>query len=57
MSTEEVNNLVSLVADTAFSIASGIIIDRANLIVDVINSLFNAKYESKTTDYRVQTIQ
>lgn len=72
MSTEEVNNLVSLVADTAFSIASGIIIDRANLnydlctisnkevrdhVVDVINSLFNAKYESKTTDYRVQTIQ
>lgn len=72
MSTEEVNNLVSLVADTAFSIAGGIIIDRANLnydlcmisnkevrdhIVDVINSLFNAKYESKTTDYRVQTIQ
>lgn len=72
MSTEEVNNLVGLVADTAFSIASGIIIDRANLnydlcmisnkevrdhVVDVINSLFNAKYESKTTDYRVQTIQ
>ena len=58
MSTEEVNNLVSLVADTAFSIDSGIIIDRANLnVVDVINSLFNAKYESKTTDYRVQTIQ
>lgn len=72
MSTEEVNNLVSLVADTAFSIAGGIIIDRANLnydlcmisnkevrdhIVDVINSLFNTKYESKTTDYRVQTIQ
>lgn len=72
MSTKEVNNLVSLVADTAFSIAGGIIIDRANLnydlcmisnkevrdhIVDVINSLFNAKYESKTTDYRVQTIQ
>lgn len=72
MSTKEVNNLISLVADTAFSIAGGIIIDRANLnydlcmisnkevrdhIVDVINSLFNAKYESKTTDYRVQTIQ
>ena len=52
MSTEEVNNLVSLVADTAlvslvadtaFSITSGIIIDRANLN-SVINSLFNAKY-------------
>lgn len=72
MSTEEVNNLVSLVADTAFSIASGIVIDGANLnydlcvisnkevrdhVVDVINSLFNAKYESKSTDYRVQTIQ
>lgn len=58
MSTKEVNNLVSLVADTAFSIAGGIVIDRANLnVVDVINSLFNAKYESKSTDYRVQTIQ
>lgn len=72
MSTEEVNNLVSLVADTAFSIASGIIIDRGNLnydlcmisnkevrdhVVDVINSLFDAKYESKSTDYRIQTIQ
>lgn len=69
---EEVNNLVSLVADTAFSIASGIVIDRASLnydlcmisnkevrdhVVDVINSLFNTKYESKPTDYRVQTIQ
>lgn len=72
MSTKEVNNLVSLVADTAFSIASGIVIDRGNLnynlsmisnkevrdhVVDVINSLFNTKYESKPTDYRVQTIQ
>lgn len=72
MSTEEVNNLVSLVADTVFSIASGIVIDRASLnydlcmisnkevrdhVVDVINSLFNTKYESKPTDYRVQTIQ
>lgn len=68
MSTEEVNNLVGLVADTAFSIAGGIIIDRANLnydlcmisnkevrdhVVDVINSLFDAKYESKSTDYRI----
>lgn len=26
-------------------------------VVDVINSLFNAKYESKSTDYRLQTIQ
>lgn len=71
MSTKEVNNLVSLVADTAFSIAGGIIIDRGNLnynlsmisnkevrdhVVDVINSLFDAKYESKSTDYRLQTI-
>ena len=29
MSTEEVNNLISLVADTAFSIAGGIIIDKS----------------------------
>lgn len=56
MSTKEVNNL------------SGIIIDRGNLnynlsmisnkevrdhVVDVINSLFDAKYESKSTDYRI----
>lgn len=71
MSTGEINNLISLVADTAFSIANGIVIDRASLdyklcvitnkevrnhVIDVINSLFNAKYESKPTDYRIQTI-
>lgn len=44
---------MSTKADTAFSIAGGIIIDRGNLIVDVINSLFDAKYESKSTDYRI----